>query len=455
MAALPKEVQYNKPMASLPAETSSMNVNVRPSNGQTFTRSGGDIIQFDLPAHSFLVPSSLTLRGLIQLTPSATNIDAADIKVAGVPGASWIQRVETIVGGSLLESINDYGRLYNLLGQVNIDYSTKAGLAQELGLLGGTGNGRNGLDPLDPTYNNLNGRAGPNAGGGNNAAAGEYSFAIPLGCLLSSCSELIPLGHMGGVRIQLTTDQIANFIYNTGTGGNLPTIRYSQLELNFDLVDFGAAMDGVVRSMADPNGDLVLKSQGWNISNVNLPVQTANNQTEFVFNVRLSSIKSVICQGTGTAKSEAKNGLYDAIQVAGPNGSTQFFIANKAYPQTPLREDNTSAVMSALRQALGQAHDIYHSNIAIPPKQWDDVASLATTTASTQFEPASHFVGMNTEKLSTNSVMMSGESSQLTPINIRLNPSVATDAAATLTLYCCYDALIGINVASRQIQVRV
>tara|TARA_R110000803_G_scaffold180443_2_gene242874 strand:- start:4131 stop:5498 length:1368 start_codon:yes stop_codon:yes gene_type:complete len=455
MAALPKEVQYNKPMASLPAETSSMNVNVRPSNGQVFSRTGGDIIQFDLPAHSFLAPSSLVLRGLIQLTPSATNVDACDIKMVGVPGASWIQRVETIVGGSLLESVNDYGRLYSMLSQTNIDYATKAGLAVELGLCSTTGATRAGLDALDPDFTNLNGRAGPNAGGGNDGVAGEFPFAIPLGCLLSSCSELIPLSHMGGVRIQLTTDQIANFIYNTGTGGNLPTIRYSQLELNFDLVDFGPAMDGVVRSMANADGDLVLKSQGWNVSNVNLPEQVAGSQSEFVYNVRLSSIKSLVVQGTGGAKTEAVNGLYDAVQVAGPTGSTQFFIANKAYPQTPLREDNTAAVMSALRQAFGQAHDIYHSNIAIPPKQWDDIASLATTTASTQFEPASHFVGMNTEKLSTNSVMMSGESSQLTPINVRLNPSVATDDAATLTLYACYDALIGINVASRQIQVRV
>jgi len=450
MAALPKEVQYNKPMASLPAETSSMNVNVRPSNGQVFTRSGGDIIQFDLPAHSFLVPSSLTLRGLIKLTPTTAATDK--FHVAGIPGASWIQRVETIVGGSLLESINDYGRLYNLLGQVNIDYATKAGLQTEFALGGG---GLNGLNAKAPEFDSLNGRLGPTSTAADDAVAGQFPFAIPLGCLLSSCSELIPLGHMGGVRIQLTTDQVANFIRNTGAGAAAPGVEYSELELNFDLVDFGGAMDGVVRSMADGNGDLVLKSQGWNISNVALPVQVPNNQTEFVFNVRLSSIKSVICQGTGPAKNEAVNGLYDAIQVAGPAGSTQFFIANKAYPQTPLRETNNAGVMSALRQALGQAHDIYHSNIAIPQKQWDDIASLATTTVSDQFAPASHFVGMNVEKLSTNSVMMSGESSQLTPINIRLNPSVATDGAATLTLYSNYDALIGINVASRQIQVRV
>tara|TARA_R110000772_G_scaffold233997_3_gene345583 strand:- start:43 stop:825 length:783 start_codon:yes stop_codon:yes gene_type:complete len=260
---------------------------------------------------------------------------------------------------------------------------------------------------------------------------------------------------MGGVRIQLTTDQVANYIRNATSGGGLPAVAFSQLELNFDLVDFGAAMDGVVRSMANADGDLVLKSQGWNVSNVNLPEQVAGSQSEFVYNVRLSSIKSLILQGTGQAKSQCVNDLYDAVQVAGPSGSTQFFIANKAYPQTPLREDNTAAVMSALRQAFGEAHDIYHSNIAIPDKQWSHIADTTNSTASTHDEPASHFVGMNTEKLSTNSVMMSGESSQLTPINVRLNPSVVTDNPATLTLYCCYDALIGINVNSRQIQVRV
>jgi hypothetical protein len=62
---------------------------------------------------------------------------------------------------------------------------------------------------------------------------------------------------------------------------------------------------------------------------------------------------------------------------------------------------------------------------------------------------------MNTEKLSSNAVMLSGESSQLTPINVRVNTSSATTAAATLTLYACYDAFIALNVNSRQVAVRV
>ena len=105
MSALPKEVQYNKPMASLPADTTCQNVIVRPSNGSSFT-TGGNIIQFDLPSHSFMVPSSLTLRG----TFSSTVHTAGDTNIVwGVPAASWIERVETIVGGNLIESVGSYG----------------------------------------------------------------------------------------------------------------------------------------------------------------------------------------------------------------------------------------------------------------------------------------------------------------------------------------------------------
>ena len=452
MAALPKEIQYNKPMASLPMDTQMNNVNVRPSNGASFTP-GGNIIQFDLPAHSFLVPSSLTLRGLFKIDPNAnTNV----IKVRGIPAASWIQRVETIVGGSLLESVNDYGRLYNMIGQTKIDYATKAGLQVELALGGG---GVDGLSPKNPSFHTLNGREGPTSTG-TDGAAGEFPFALPLGCLLASCGELIPLGHIGGVRVQITTAQLADYVTAIILGGaatTLPTVTFSDLELNFDLVDFGAGMDSVVRSMADANGDLVMKSQGWNATNVNLPASAAATSATYIYNVRLSSIKSLVLQGTGEAGADAINAGYDAVRVAGKTGSTQFFVANRPFPPTPLRETNAAAVMSSLRQAFGEAHDVYSSNIAIPQKQWINTANplAADADPSTVEQPASHFVGVNTEKLSTNSVMMSGESSQLTPINVRLESSDALDTQATLTLFACYDALISVNVPTRQVSVRV
>ena len=500
MAALPKEIQYNKPMASLPMDTQMNNTIVHPSNGANF-KANGNIITFDLPTHSMLVPSSLVLNGIIKITPSPET----QTLIAGQPAASWIQRVETLVGGTSIESISDYGRLYNMIAQTKIDYATKAGLMTELAVncdgldaaapAAADGNLNENVDGNamgDPTFVNLNGRRGPSFRPADATAAitkadaveGEFAFSLPLGCMLSSCAELIPLSLMGGVRIRITTAQLSTFIRTvkvteteagvvtgfTETGATAPVFDFSELELNFDLVDFGEGFDGVVKSMADPNGDLVLRSEGWNVMNVPIDLNSSTANNTYLYNVRLSSIKSLVLQGTGEAKDSANLGKYDAVRAAGATGSTQFFVANRPFPPSPLDESNVAAVMSSLRQCFGEAHDVYSTRIAIPDKQYTTLATVGTTLPAlaaetapksdnqmsvSVFEPASHFVGVNTEKLSTNAVMMSGESSQLSPIEVLLNQSTATKAAGTLTLYTCYDSLLAINVRSRGINVRV
>tara|TARA_R100001198_G_scaffold55115_1_gene31250 strand:+ start:7011 stop:8348 length:1338 start_codon:yes stop_codon:yes gene_type:complete len=445
MSVLPKEIAYNRPMASLPADTSSLNVIVRPSNGATFS-AGGDIIQFDLPAHSFLVPSSLTLRGKVR---TLAGTDGQSDLMWGVPAASWIQRVETIVGGNLIESVQSYGQLYNMIALTKLNVAEKYGLATELGFVGGAGGATGALD-----VNNLSGRTLNSVQASD---ADPFSFALPLGCLLSSCSELVPLGLMGGVRIQLTTAAVADYIQQHTTA-NLPTITFEDLELNFDLVSFGAGMDGVVASMANAEGDILMKSQGWNVNNINTSASAGGTQ-DLIFNTRLSSIKSLIYQGSGsyqTSWGDDRPAGYAAAQVAGATGSTQFFVASTPFPPTPLRETNQAAIMSELRQAQGQVHDVYSTSASISPQQFITAPQLGTASGSLLFSaPPAHFVGVNTEKLSTNAVMLSGVSSQLSPINIRLQSSSASQANFTSSLYCLYDAIISINIPTRTMMVRV
>ena len=445
MSVLPKEIAYNRPMASLPADTSSLNVIVRPSNGATFS-AGGDIIQFDLPAHSFLVPSSLTLRGKVR-TLAGTN-GQSDI-MWGVPAASWIQRVETIVGGNLIESVQSYGQLYNMIALTKLNVAEKYGLATELGFVGGAGGATGALG-----VNNLSGRTLNSVLA---ADADPFGFALPLGCLLSSCSELVPLGLMGGVRIQITTAAISDFIQQHTTA-NLPTITFEDLELNFDLVSFGAGMDGVVASMANAEGDILMKSQGWNVNNINTSTAAGASQ-DLIFNTRLSSIKSLIYQGSGTYQTNwgaDRPASYGATQVAGATGSTQFFVASTPFPPTPLRENNQAAIMSELRQAQGQVHDVYSTTASISPQQFITAPQLGAANGDIVFAaPPAHFVGVNTEKLSTNAVMLSGVSSQLSPINVRLQSTSASNANFTSSLYCLYDAIISINIPTRTMMVRV
>lgn len=446
MSVLPKEIAYNRPMASLPADTSSLNVIVRPSNGANFS-AGGDIIQFDLPAHSFLVPSSLTLRGRTKVL-AGTNTEN-DI-MWGVPAASWIQRVETVVGGNLVESVQSYGQLYNMIALTKLNVAEKYGLATELAFVGGDAGSSTGALAL----NNLSGRTLNKV---QATDANPFSFALPLGCLLASCAELVPLGLMGGVRIQITTAALADYI-EQNTTADYPTITFEDLELNFDLVSFGAGMDGVVASMANADGDILMKSQGWNVNNINSSTVAGGSQ-DLIFNTRLSSIKSLIYQGSGsymTAWGADRPAAYGAAQVAGATGSTQFFVASTPFPPTPLRESNQAAIMSELRQAQGQVHDVYSTSGSISPQQFITAPQLGTLTADILFDaPPAHFVGVNTEKLSTNAVMLSGVSSQLSPINVRLQSSSASAENFTSTLFALYDAILSINIPTRTLSVRV
>ena len=448
MAFLPKEVEYNRPHASVSPETNSINVIVRPANGQTFS-AGGDVIQFDLPARSFLSPSSLVLRGVIT-TRSHTAGDK-NFLLGACPGSSWIQRVETQVAGQTIESINQYNQLYNMLVNTKMGFSERFALQTEFATGGG---GADGLGNNNPTTT-----AGIFSYAlGTQAADSKVGFAIPLGCMLSNCTNFVPLGMMGAVRVSITTDQLANFTFQEGGGsGNaLTTFSVGSLELAFDMVDFGRSFDSVVGSMADADGNINLKTSSWNNSSLSIGTLGAGSSSENIYNVRLSSIKSLILQGGGIAATHVNGAKFDAVATAGTTGSTQFVVASQVYPQTPLAESNQALMMSELRQALGEAHDLYGTKLSIVDKQFNANKSVAGVGGtSTVGQPATHFVGINTEKISTNQLLMSGISSQLSPISVRIQNSQAVGTASVLTLMVLYDAIISINLPTRQVQTRV
>jgi hypothetical protein len=439
MAFLPKEVEYNRPHASVSPDTTSLNVIVRPSNGQTFSP-GGDVITFDLPSRAFMNPASLVLRGVITSTVAAANDVNAILGAA--PGAAWIQRVETQISGQTVESINSYGQLYNLLVNTKLGFSERFAMQTELmtGAAAPAG--------IPPTASAGIASFALATGDQN---ANTSSFAIPLGCLLSNCTNYVPLSLMGGVRISITTDQLANFAV-VAAGG---TMTFGSLELAFDMVDFGRGFDAVVGSMADSEGNINLKSSSWNVSAQSLGALPAATTQESIYNVRLSSIKSLILQAGGLVPAR-NGGKYDAIAIQGPAGSTQFVVASQVYPQTPIAESNQSLVMSELRQSLGEAHDLLGSKMSIQNLAFDSTIARNLSDGTSTLEiPACHFVGVNTEKVSSNQLMMSGISSQLSPISVRLNNSATVATGSLLTLFVLYDAILSINLPTRQVQTRV
>jgi len=441
MAFLPKEVEYNRPHASVSPDTTSLNVIVRPSNGQVF-QPGGDIITFDLPSRAFMNPASLVLRGVMSSTVNAAN--DANIVLGAAPGAAWIQRVETQISGQTVESINSYGQLYNLLVNTKLGFSERMAMQTEL-MTGSAATPATSI--VVPAAGNLNSYLLPTATG-----TFANSFAIPLGCLLSNCTNYVPLGMMGGVRISITTDQLPNFA-TVAAGG---TLTFGSLELAFDMVDFGRGFDAVVGSMADSDGNINLKSSSWNVSAQTLGAVAAGTTEEHIYNVRLSSIKSLILQAGGIGNVSVNGAKFDAGSVQGANGSTQYVVASQVYPQTPIAEANQALVMSELRQSLGEGHDLLGSKMSIPDGQFNsNLTIMAPAGQSTALQPKCHFVGVNTEKVSSNQLLMSGISSQLSPISVRLSYSAAVNPGVLLTLFVLYDAILSINLPTRQVQTRV
>ena len=194
MSVLPKEIAYNQKLAALPASTTATSIVVAPSNGQSFT-SGGSIIYFDLPARGYLVPSSMYLRYKL-----ATGATAAGF-LKGTPFATPFLRSEVLIGSQVVECIQQYNQLYNIMVNTKLSVGQKMGMACALGYTDLT---------TTLTSTNMNGRY---------VASGDsYSLAGPLGNILSNCDHLVPLGMMPSCRIQLTTDTVSN-MYNTSLTG--------------------------------------------------------------------------------------------------------------------------------------------------------------------------------------------------------------------------------------------
>lgn len=426
MAVLPKEINYAERLSSLPPNTSNLSVVVSPANGQTFD-AGGAVIYFDLPSRGYLVPESLYLRYRITNT-----IVTGDAEMKGTPGYTPFARLETIIGGQVCESTQGYNQLANILCNTKMNVAQKVGMQKALGYLD--------QGATTPAFNNMNG--GIQAVGADQ----DTDYAIPLGCLLSNAEKLVPLGMMPACRIQLTTDTLSNMY---SVPANCTAFQLKNLELCFDVVDFGAEVNGAVASMADEEGNVYIKTQSYSSTSQQLPA--GSGQTELVYNQRLSSIKSILANFGGAGLNT--QGIFDSVDPSAGEGDFAFLIASEMFPPRPLSvSQNSAGVYQELSDTWSVAHDLYHTNMSITTEEFSKKDNQATTTRV----PGKFYVGTNTERLSTNHALLTGVSSQLSPISLRVNLGATPSTNAHMTtLICLYDAIISVNVNTRQASVKV
>lgn len=419
---LPREIAYDQQLPALPAETTNSQVVLAPVNGSSFADSA--LIQFDLPARGFLQPESMYLRFKASVVASGTSLT-----IAGTPATSFFQKLETIFGSQIVESVQDWGVVQNLLFNLQLNTAQKVGSVG----LGYLDNGT-----TTPSFINMNGR-----NYGTTVASTTYTayFAVPLNCILSSAEKLVPLFAMPNVRIQLTTDAIANFITSSAT-----SFALTNVELVYDCIDMGAGVEQAVKMMGEK---LYIKSQSF-VNSSNTLSSGTSGTVELVYNQRLSSIKSLFALFQGTS-ANSHNKKYDSYDPTSSSGSLQYSIAGVNYPSRELSTiNNKGGFWAELKQAIGGIHSVDTNNFGITPLNWNRVGNDATSSVAT---PAQFYFGVNVEKLSTNGALLTGITTNSSSISIRINTSTATAQTHNVALICMYDAIIEVDTVMRGAKV--
>ena len=437
-SVLPKEINYNLPV-SLPAGVQTFDINVLPVNGTNFScATAGAFVQFDLPARSgYMDGKTLALRYKYTCVSSGTT------RIRACPFFTPLLRLETIFGSQPVQNINEYGQLMNMI--INLTHN----VADKAGSVTGYGWKLEG-DVAVHTWQSTDGRYC------SQNEVGTF-FGPVKGCILSEADRYIPTGMMPNIRLQLTLDSIANIFapavaavtpVNLESGQPyanatvLPTdFILSDFVLSYSQIDFGAEVDNTIRSMGDK---ITIKSQSFNSSSN--PINTGTSgQFELIYSQKMASVKSLFlhCGSTST------NGKFDAYEITN-GGDCQFSIASRLYPQSrPLSSaiGHRGTLLLELKKAVGSLYD-KHNSMSINLQEY-----LTLGTASTTVNPAKVYYGVNTEQLQSDSVLLSGVSTQNSPVTVRLNIATATPAPVSATLISAFDVLIEVSPSEKSARV--
>ena len=456
--ALPKVVDYNEPMYSLPPNTQSFQVVCNPISGSSFTPSSQ--IDIDLGSRGFMDPKSLMIRYKI------TTANAAEAYIVGTPVYTPFLRVSTMMNSQTVETINNYNVVANMLTNLNRD------LAQKLGEAYSYGYNAEALNATTVPTNN------EQTDGGVFAANGSKSLSAPLICSLSQCEKLVPLNLLNGIRLTFTLDSIVNMFSTISNVGATPAYGFtnpanytpgavavavsvpgtagtavavptnytiSNFEVVYNCIDFGDEVKNMVASM----DRIRIKSQTW-ASSVQTLASGASGQQNLIYNHKFSSVKSLFLNMGGANRAISANGNMDSYNVAGATGDYQFICGQQSIPQRVLScNNNYGGILQSLRQAIGSVFD-KNNAMSINSVEFGRALSDAVTWP---ILPCKFIVGVSTEKIKVPGSFFTGISTEASPISAIININTPTSQIHNAMLIVNADLVYEIDPQTKQVVV--
>lgn len=415
---LPSVIDYQASLPSLPDGVRTTHVVSTPVN--LSTASAGSVISFQLLNNGFLVPDSMYLAYSYSMTTAS-----AGAIIKGTPAVSPFSRLDELIGSNSINTIQPYNMVASDLFNFTYNQADKYGNQPMLGYNNSTGT---------PTLAEMDSRTCVDD------ESGSFSFPI-VGSVFANCEKLIPLFAMGQLEVRFTVDSIAN-IFTTAVVPSAFTL--SNLELRYQICDMGNAVENLVKGISSR---IFIKTQSISASSQTIS-SGSSGSLSLVYNQKFNSIKALFLHLGGTNSATAVNTFFDSV-ACNATSDYAFQIAGTNYPQRVLSATtNRNGIFASLKEAVGSLYD-KDNRMAINSVEFG-YNSSSTTTAT---EPGKFIPAVSTRILNTNA-LLTGVSSQNSPISVLINTS-ATSHALTAFLLISYDAILEIDPVNRQASLKV
>lgn len=434
MATLPNQLNYGG-QQTVPRDTTSQQIVVRPSNGSIFFPGGQ--IQMDLPMMNFLVGSTMAIRYQLNIAGAASTSSA----LLGTPVYSPFSRLQTQFNGQTKEDINDYNQLMHYLINSQYDTAMKAGLPS-YGYTAASASETSIADGALITF-------------GAGVTSQTLSLSAPLPCCLSQIDgdRFLPLDAFSSLRINLNLDTVTNIFASTAAPYTIPTnYTISNFELVFNVCTFNQDIKDMILN-SEP---LIVKTQSFNsISQVLSTGVTGSN--DLMFSHHFDSIKSL---HSLFVKNDATTNIMKKFDSRDPNlSSIQFMVGGISYPQLGLDITNNKSYVLMENKKTWNALGSTDWNPSITNAEFNVVDG----TTSSFTVPGKFYVSTPTERVLSNGYLLSGINSKQSQVGLRLNigtihspaTSAATTASYNINCIAIYDMLLRIDPQTKQVEALV
>ena len=467
---LPSSVDYTK-VLPLAVESRSRRRSFFPTNGQTFTSNGNNIVRIDVAASAFLDPKHSYLRFRYN------NLTASTVGVDFGGGHTFIRRLRIEQAGNVLTDVNHYNRLMSAIVlpcQGGIDSVGHRSITEGQRFANARVAGTSTAPMLAADISGALGNTPTNSSAQIPAVAGAggYTFCIPLmnGLLGSTQDKMVPLQLLGSspitIEIELATaESVGEYAVNGAAGYaySLSDVRYIA-----QLVEVGPEVDQQLRMVQEMSGGkLVLNGTDFTHFSGNISTAAQGQQ---VINVpaRRKSLKSLFFVGqsqTFGAAGASEQAKF-SLSYGGHMGliDYQIKIGSVVYPPTPVNcQFNGAAAgasaftraeaLSELAKCWGSVSSVHGTgslstiNYATTQGNQADMSDDAGAGAganSLRFAP----FGMDLESFQRTALESGVNTADRSlPISLMLNVGVTPAAAQALVIdaYVAYDSLFFID----------